>query len=98
MGASVTVPLDQAFTRAKQITFQPFDLRKWFVLGFAAWLATLLESGMNFNFNVPGSGGGPAPGGRGGPGPGGVDDFLRPIWQWITKRSGFYRARFGKIA
>ncbi|MFK7912106.1 MAG: hypothetical protein AB8F34_16120 [Akkermansiaceae bacterium] len=29
----------------KRILFQPFDIKKWFLLGFTAWLAQLLESG-----------------------------------------------------
>ncbi|MEM9018370.1 MAG: hypothetical protein AAGC68_15255, partial [Verrucomicrobiota bacterium] len=33
--------------------FHPFDIKKWFVLGFSAWLATLLESGSS----SPGGGG-----------------------------------------
>lgn len=32
MSVSVTTSLGQAITRAKQITFGPFDLGKWFVL------------------------------------------------------------------
>ena len=34
MAISVTEPISPAMRRAKWITFQPFDLRKWFVLGF----------------------------------------------------------------
>jgi len=68
------IPL--AFRRMGRTLFQPFDLRKWFVLGFCAWLAQLCESGgPNFNFTVPGGGGGgsgPSGGGGGtGPSPGG---------------------------
>ena len=44
--------------------FQPFDLGKWFVLGFCAWLAQLGENGGG-HFNMP-SGGGPGGGGGGG--------------------------------
>ena len=51
MNISVTAPLEQALRRAKLITFQPFDVSKWFALGFTAWLATLGEGGMGFNFN-----------------------------------------------
>jgi hypothetical protein len=38
---SVTVPVSQAIDRVKRILFQPFDLGKWFVIGFCAWLACL---------------------------------------------------------
>ncbi len=34
-----------AFDRMKNILFRPFDMGKWFILGFSAWLATLLEGG-----------------------------------------------------
>src|SRR5262245_1419247 len=44
---SVTLPLSQALGRTKRMLFEPFDLHKWFVLGFCAWLATLGESGFN---------------------------------------------------
>lgn len=34
-----------AFERMRTILFRPFDLGKWFLLGFTAWLATLMEGG-----------------------------------------------------
>lgn len=46
----LTVPTSRAWARMKRILFAPFDLGKWFVLGFTAWLATLFEG-------VGGSGG-----------------------------------------
>jgi hypothetical protein len=42
-------PFGEAFELMKKILFQPFDLKKWFVIGFAAWLANL-GSGGGFNF------------------------------------------------
>jgi hypothetical protein len=42
---SVTVPLSQALERVKLILFRPFDLGKWFTIGFCAWLAYLGERG-----------------------------------------------------
>jgi len=51
---SVTEPVSPALERVKRILFQPFDLGKWSVIGFCAWLAQLGESGgtsANFNFN-----------------------------------------------
>jgi hypothetical protein len=48
---NVTVPVGQAFDQAKHILFQPFDLGKWFVIGFCAWLAHLGEQGINGGFN-----------------------------------------------
>ncbi len=43
-------PFSEAFELMKKILFQPFDLKKWFVIGFAAWLSNLGGSG-NYNFN-----------------------------------------------
>jgi hypothetical protein len=43
-------PFGEAFEAMKKILFQPFDLKKWFVIGFAAWLSNLGGSG-NYNFN-----------------------------------------------
>jgi hypothetical protein len=53
---SVVDPVGQALDRVKLILFQPFDLGKWFTIGFCAWLAFLGESGGGhggFNFHVP---------------------------------------------
>jgi hypothetical protein len=52
---SVIDPITPAIERVKLILFRPFDLGKWFVIGFCAWLAYL------------GSGGGGGGGGGGGP-------------------------------
>ena len=44
-------PFGEAFELMKKILFQPFDLKKWLVIGFAAWLANLgAGGGGNFNF------------------------------------------------
>jgi hypothetical protein len=52
---SVIDPVTPAIDRVKLILFRPFDLGKWFVIGFCAWLAYL------------GGGGGGGGGGSGGP-------------------------------
>ena len=55
---SVTAPVSAALERVKQVLFRPFDLGKWFVIGFCAWLALLGQqggSGGNFNLGSPGS-------------------------------------------
>jgi len=52
---SVIEPIGPAFEKVKTILFKPFDLGKWFVIGFCAWLAYLGKG--------PGGGNG---GGRGG--------------------------------
>jgi len=44
-------PFGEAFDLMKKILFQPFDLKKWFVIGFAAWLASLgAGGGGNFSY------------------------------------------------
>jgi hypothetical protein len=46
---SVIEPISPAFEKVKTMLFSPFDLRKWFVIGFCAWLAYLgkvRESGL----------------------------------------------------
>ncbi len=52
---SVIDPVSEAIEKTKWFLFKPFDLGKWFVAGFCAWLATLLEqSGGGGSFNWPG--------------------------------------------
>lgn len=41
----IFAPFGEAFDLTKKICFQPFDLGKWFVIGFAAWLATFFSGG-----------------------------------------------------
>lgn len=50
---SVIDPISDAFNRVKIILFSPFDLKKWFVIGFCAWLANLTKGS-----GSSGSGGG----------------------------------------
>ncbi len=57
LNVSVIDPIGPTFERVKTILFRPFDLGKWFVIGFCAWLAYLGKG--------CGGGGGPG-GGRGG--------------------------------
>jgi hypothetical protein len=44
-------PFREAFELMKKILFQPFDLKKWLVIGFAAWLANLGGGGFNYQYN-----------------------------------------------
>ena len=44
-------PFGEAFELMKKILFQPFELKKWFVIGFSAWLASLGSGGGNFNYH-----------------------------------------------
>ena len=77
---SVTDPISPAVDRVKRVLFQPFDLGKWFVIGFCAWLASLGEPGFHGAFNFG------SPGGRGGAGPW-IDearDFVVRNLYWIV--------------
>jgi len=48
---SVIDPISPAIERVKTLLFRPFDIGKWFVVGFCAWLAYLGSGGgPNFNF------------------------------------------------
>lgn len=52
---SATNPLTPSIDRVKEVLFRPFDLSKWLVIGFCAWLAGLGESaggagGGNYNY------------------------------------------------
>ena len=72
MSISVIDAVGAAYGRTKRVLFQPFDIGKWFVLGFCAWLAFLGEGG------GPGFNGGVnfrAPRGRGGMPP----EFQAPL-------------------
>src|SRR5215472_8329157 len=68
---SVTVPLSQALERVKLILFRPFDIGKWFTIGFCAWLAYLGQQGFRGNFG----------GGRGGDGK--VQDWARRAHEFV---------------
>lgn len=53
---SVIDPITPAIDRVKVMLFKPFELRKWFVIGFCAWLAYLGQGGSGgggSNFHVP---------------------------------------------
>lgn len=53
---SVIEPIGEAIEKTKQILFRPFDIGKWFAIGFCAWLATLGNGGGGgFNFGGPGN-------------------------------------------
>ncbi len=43
MNISYSDPLSQAWNRMKKALFQPFDIGKWFTVGFTAFLAVLVE-------------------------------------------------------
>ncbi|MFA9453309.1 MAG: hypothetical protein ACERK6_05270 [Candidatus Aminicenantaceae bacterium] len=76
-------PLGRAWTRMKLALFKPFDLHKWFIVGFNAFLAGLLAG--------HGGGSGSRAGGRG-------DDlsfneFVRLPhrgWEWLMDNPGWF--------
>ncbi|MDM7925072.1 MAG: hypothetical protein QUS35_03545 [bacterium] len=43
MNVSYRAPLERAWKRMTQALFRPFDLRKWLVMGFTAFLAGLMD-------------------------------------------------------
>jgi len=51
---SVVEPVNEAIQKTSLLLFEPFNLEKWFIIGFCAWLASLLQEGIrgatNFNF------------------------------------------------
>ncbi len=46
------LPTSNAWERMRTILFRPFDIAKWFLLGFSVWLASLAEGGASFNSNI----------------------------------------------
>jgi len=70
MPISVIDPIGYAFNRTGRMLFKPFDAAKWFTLGFCAWLAHLLEGGVNFNGGGNWNSGGPG---------GGQQDFKQAV-------------------
>jgi hypothetical protein len=51
---SVTAPIQPAIERTRHLLFQPFNLARWFTIGFCAWLAGLGQSGAGgYNLRYP---------------------------------------------
>ncbi len=42
-----------AWDRMENLLFRPFDMGRWFVLGFAAWIANIGQGGFNSGFSIP---------------------------------------------
>lgn len=78
-------PLSRAWNRMTTALFRPFDLGKWFVIGFTAFLAGLMDSN--------GGGGGGSNSGvkiRRDYDFGCVLDFPRTAWEWLMDHSGWF--------
>ncbi len=83
VGNGFTAVMDSlaaAWERMVTILFRPFDLGKWFALGFTAWLATLGENGGRFNF--PSGGGGGDPHGKHSSAPCGPAEMMTQAMEW----------------
>ena len=81
MTISYFEPLSRAWQRMKQALFNPFNLNKWFVVGFNAFLAGLLDG----------------PRGNGNVGDGGDDLTFREFlnlphrgWEWLMDNPGWF--------
>src|SRR5579864_1348750 len=59
---SVIAPINPAIEHAKWLLFRPFDLGRWFTIGFCAWLAGLGQMGFGWTGRVPFPGGTPTSG------------------------------------
>ena len=81
MQIEYATPLSKGYNRMKAALFQPFDIKKWFVVGFTAFLAGLMN-GNN--------------GGGGGNSHGGIHDFGDILeapytaWNWLHENAGWF--------
>ncbi len=84
-------PFQKAFDHTAKVLFQPFSLRKWFCLGFSAWLASFLTGGNSTNFQFPSGNDFSPVTGKGNPGlEKGVSEFFAkmldlglPLWLMV---------------
>lgn len=78
MNISYSRPLSSGWQRMKGALFEPFDLGRWMVLGFTAWLAQLADGGGG------GSGGQDGINLRHEWGDDGVRESFGGAWSWLT--------------
>ncbi|HBG28762.1 MAG: hypothetical protein A2Y10_07130 [Planctomycetes bacterium GWF2_41_51] len=54
---SVINPVSEAIEKTRILLFKPFNLEKWFIIGFCAWLANMIREGVrgSINFKFPNS-------------------------------------------
>ena len=76
---SVLDPVGTAIDRVKTVLFRPFDLGRWFVIGFCAWLAQLGERG----------GGGGGGGGRANTASWQTNDIRNEVRHGLEQAKGF---------
>lgn len=75
-------PLSSAWNRMKKALFQPFNINKWFAVGFTAFLAGLTD----FHKSGDGDGGG-------GRGRFDFDEFIyfpQTAWEWLMDNPGWF--------
>lgn len=72
-------PTSRAMGRMTTILFRPFDLGKWFALGFSAWLASFLSSNSSTSGGGSGSGEGIGEGTDGES----IEEALQPVFDYI---------------
>jgi len=82
MSITYTDPLSRAWGRMKKALFKPFDISKWFVVGFTAFLAGLTEC---HHGNGPSN----SHGGRG-PDLEDVVYFPQIAWEWLMDHPGWF--------
>jgi hypothetical protein len=81
-------PFSRAWDRMKLALFKPFDIHKWFVVGFNAFLAGLMDAS---------NGSGGARGWKN-EGFGGFIHFPRTAWAWLMAHPGWaYAILFGVV-
>jgi hypothetical protein len=84
MNISYSQPFDLGWRRMKRTLFQPFDLGRWMVLGFTAWLAQLSgggsggsdagQDGISINRDLGGDEG--------------IRESVGGAWSWLTDITG----------
>lgn len=75
-------PLSRAWSRMTKALFKPFRIKKWFIVGFTAFLAGLMEGGGNgFSGDSGYKKGGDF---------GDVINFPRIAWEWLMDHPGWF--------
>jgi len=74
-------PLGRAWSRMKMALFKPFDLNKWFVVGFNAFLAGLLDGGNRGSSSARSHRGGDF---------GDFLNFPHNAWDWLINHPGWF--------
>jgi len=83
MNVQFIEPLGSAWKRMKAALFRPFDLHKWFVVGFNAFLAGLMEASNGGGASRWSSGRADRAGW------GEVFEFPRTAWAWLADHPGW---------